>query len=305
MSQHGRKYWIKLYIELLNDDKVAPLNDSAYRRFIECLLLAGELDEGGYLPPIGRMAWKLRLPESALQTDLSHLAQNGLLELKQHSDGSERWFVTKFDERQSPSPGAERTREYRKRKKETETETETYRTVTEVTKRHTNVTPPNGSLSPVVEPSLTTQAHPAVKAMYQVTTYWPGEVTHPIIIEKIGDTPDVKALGRAYQLWMTNGNNPKNFDGICDWYHHIKADPNWTPRARFNGNGSTDATAERESLWQRAIRAIESGRVEDALLRQAIQAVGGSSSIKQANEYTTRQLKERLFHEYHRNAATA
>lgn len=74
---------------------------------------------------------------------------------------------------------------------------------------------------------------------------------------------------------------------------------------RMNGNGAGDVTAERESLWQRAIREIGAGWVEDALLRQAIQAVGGSSSIKQANEFTTRQLKERLFHEYHRNAATA
>lgn len=72
---------------------------------------------------------------------------------------------------------------------------------------------------------------------------------------------------------------------------------------RMNGQGAP-AAVESETLWQRAIREIGSGRVEDDLLRRAIQAIGGSSSIKMANEYTASRLKERLYHEY-RNIATA
>ena len=137
------KYWIKLYHEMLDDPKVGRLSDSMYRRFVECLLLAGELDEDGFLPPVEDMAWRLRMQEEAVKRDMSGLALAGLLELKAHEDG-DRWYVSKFEERQRASDAAERMREYRKRKrkaaKEKEKEedvdidTDTYRTVTRVTK---------------------------------------------------------------------------------------------------------------------------------------------------------------------------
>jgi DNA-binding transcriptional ArsR family regulator len=81
---------------MLDDPKVARLPDSSYRRFIECILLAGELDEGGYLPPVMDMAWRLRLDETTLTQDLARLASSELLEIK--PDG--RWFVTSFEKRQ-------------------------------------------------------------------------------------------------------------------------------------------------------------------------------------------------------------
>lgn len=92
----GAKYWLKLYHEMLDDPKVARLPDSSYRRFIECILLAGELDEAGYLPPVMDMAWRLRLDEATLTQDLARLASSELLEIK--PDG--RWFVTSFEKRQ-------------------------------------------------------------------------------------------------------------------------------------------------------------------------------------------------------------
>ncbi len=136
------KYWLKLYHEMIDDPKVARLPDSSYRRFIECLLLAGETDDGGYLPPLPDMAWRIRVDETTLQQDLSRLALAGMVELKEN----DRWFVTKFAERQAPSDAAERMREYRKRKRkvakekekreDTDTDTDTYRAVTDVTKRN-------------------------------------------------------------------------------------------------------------------------------------------------------------------------
>lgn len=144
------KYWIKLYHEMLDDPKVARLNDSTYRRFIECLLLAGELDENGLLPPLEDMAWKLRLSETALTQDMTRLALSEMVELKQTNDG-ERWFVSKFAERQAPSTAAYRMHEMRKRKRKepkekeikiqnTDTDTYTYQSVTHVTSRNENVT---------------------------------------------------------------------------------------------------------------------------------------------------------------------
>jgi hypothetical protein len=91
---------------MLDDPKVARLNDSAYRRFVECLLLAGEMNVGGYLPPIDDMAWRLRLQETDLQRDMTRIAQAGLVELKQY-DGDERWYITKFEKRQAATPKKE------------------------------------------------------------------------------------------------------------------------------------------------------------------------------------------------------
>jgi len=144
------KYWIKLYHEMLDDAKVARLNDSAYRRFIECMLLAGELNEQGFLPPLEDMAWRLRTSETSLDDDMTRLALGGLVERKAHEDG-ERWFITKFAERQAPSTSAQRVREFRKRKRkeadkkqitDTDIDTDTYSNVTLETKRYTNVTFP-------------------------------------------------------------------------------------------------------------------------------------------------------------------
>lgn len=148
------KYWLKLYHEMLDDAKVARLPDSIWRRFIECLLLAGEMDEGGFLPPLPDMAWRLRVDDTTMGQDLSRLALAGMVELKIDSEDNERWYVSNFAKRQSASPGAERVKQWRKRKRkeakekekeekikeeDKDTDTDTYRTVTPVTKRYSNL----------------------------------------------------------------------------------------------------------------------------------------------------------------------
>ena len=70
-----------------------------------------------------------------------------------------------------------------------------------------------------------------------MTTFWPAEAAQPVIIEKLGDSPDIAALGRAYQLWMGRGYNPKNWDAIGEWYRELIANPAWMPPAQHkNGN---------------------------------------------------------------------
>lgn len=112
-------YWIKLYYDLLDDHKVGNLPDSLKWRFIQCLLVAGETREDGFLPPVDVMAFRIRpITPEALNDDLSRLARPGLVELKQHPDGDERWFVSKFSERQQSISNAERQRAWRARKAE-------------------------------------------------------------------------------------------------------------------------------------------------------------------------------------------
>lgn len=238
------KPWVKLHIRMLHNHEIAQLPDSSYRRFTECVLFAGEehnraIEEKrevieGILPDIGYMAWILHVTVAALTDDLSRLALAGLVEL--HESG--RWFVTNFAKWQAPSTDAERQQTYRERTKNEEKEVRVrdrvIDDVTVVTKQSQSVT--SRAVQP--QPSMTTQAHPAIKAMQQVTSYWPGEIAHPVIIEKLGDTPNIKALERAYQLWISRGYNPKNFDGIGEWYKELARDIAWMPPAQYkNGNG--------------------------------------------------------------------
>lgn len=103
-------YWIKLYIELLEDPKMATLPDRLWRRVIELFLCAGKFGKNGNLPETAQLAWVLRMSTDDLEMDLKQIATTGIIQ--RTPDG---WLVTKFADRQAPVPGKERVRQFRKR----------------------------------------------------------------------------------------------------------------------------------------------------------------------------------------------
>lgn len=105
------KYWIKLYIEILDDPKMGLLNDRLYRRTIELFLIAGETDQEGLLPPLRELAWRLRVTEKQILQDLKKLEQVDIT-----ANEGERWMITNFAERQAPVSDAERMRQLRSRR---------------------------------------------------------------------------------------------------------------------------------------------------------------------------------------------
>ena len=107
----GSKYWIKLYIEILDDPKMGRLTDRLAWRTIQLFLLAGDINGSGKLPSVDDMSWRLRLKPEELETDLADLASSGIV----HKD-NDHWIVTKFEDRQAPVSDAERMRRYRGRK---------------------------------------------------------------------------------------------------------------------------------------------------------------------------------------------
>lgn len=113
------QYYLKLYHEMLDDWKVLSLPDDLKWRFVQCLLVAGELDEDGWLPEIRQFASRIRpMNPKELQSDLEALANVELVELRQYDDGCERWFVPKFEKRQQRSANAKRQADWRQREKE-------------------------------------------------------------------------------------------------------------------------------------------------------------------------------------------
>jgi DnaD/phage-associated family protein len=103
-------YWMKLYIEILDDPKMAVLPDRLWRRTIELFLVAKKLHSDGRLPETRQIAWLLRMNTDDLDADMSQIVTTGIIV----RDGS-GWFIPKFAARQSAVGDAERQQQKRKR----------------------------------------------------------------------------------------------------------------------------------------------------------------------------------------------
>ena len=268
MTAHGRNHWIKLYVEMNHDPKIGLLTDDLKWRFTSILLLAGEMGSDGFLPDIGEMAWTLRTSPDTLAGQMRTLAGRGLVELRPHPEGDERWFITRFAERQAPSTNAERQKQWRNRNAP----------VTPVTKRNAEVTPeaeaeteaeaeaegeksgaiappptPSPAFQPVPEevqkqkrrrgiqepqPAIASTAPAAVRLLAQLTGYYPGDDVAPALVKEFGETPDEDALRKAVEFWRLSTYKLTNWLGIAEWYKEIRRRPDWRPEDRFkNGNG--------------------------------------------------------------------
>lgn len=104
-------YWIKLYHEIIDDPKMMKMSEVLFSRCIKLFLLAGDHGQGGELPPLEDAAWRLRIPEEELESDLIELQRVGITS---HQDGV--WSIVKWDERQGPMSSTERVRRHRARK---------------------------------------------------------------------------------------------------------------------------------------------------------------------------------------------
>lgn len=102
------KYWIKLYHEVLDDPKMGTMSDRMWRRTIELFLLAGDYGEGGILPPMRDMAYRLRISDEILESDLVELAKEGIV-----AQIEGQWIIEKFQERQSPETASKRAKRFR------------------------------------------------------------------------------------------------------------------------------------------------------------------------------------------------
>jgi hypothetical protein len=104
------RFWIKLYIDLLDDIQFGLLPEYLKWRAIELSLVAGENGDDGLLPPVERLAWRLRLAREKLEETLSVLSQAGAVH-----ETPQGWVVADFKKNQSPLSSTERSRNSRLR----------------------------------------------------------------------------------------------------------------------------------------------------------------------------------------------
>jgi hypothetical protein len=103
-------YWLKLYMEILDDPKMATLPDRLWRRIIEIFMVAKRLGKDGDLPDTPQIAWMLRMNSDDLQLDLQQILSLGII--KRIETG---WHIVNFTKRQGPASAAERKRQQRER----------------------------------------------------------------------------------------------------------------------------------------------------------------------------------------------
>ena len=123
--------WIKLWVEMLSDPKVARLDDHRYRRFIEVLLLAGYQDGEGELPPMTDAAWLTHLTEEELTAELQDLTTTGLI-----CKSDTGWLVKNFSKRQAVSDSAMRMRKMRAKERQQQQQVTRHSDVTGVVSRY-------------------------------------------------------------------------------------------------------------------------------------------------------------------------
>jgi hypothetical protein len=105
------RHWIKLWINALDDARLATLDDTAWRVAVEIFLVAGEHGDSGKLPENSALAWRLRRDQSDMENILEQLRAVGLVRKLKHC-----YVVAKFKKRQSALSGADRQRLHRYKK---------------------------------------------------------------------------------------------------------------------------------------------------------------------------------------------
>jgi len=104
--------WLRLYKEIIDDEKTGTLNDSEFRLFIEILCIIPENNDGVTLK---FMSWRLR---KDIKKEIKELIKRGLIIEDSMQDGETLFFVNGWEKRQFPSDSSsERTKRYRQRLK--------------------------------------------------------------------------------------------------------------------------------------------------------------------------------------------
>jgi hypothetical protein len=127
MATEWKRKWIKLHVEMLDDEKVGILSDTVQLHYIKLLLIAGlRDDDDGLLPPNEKIAYRLHIPIEQAEEELEILAEAGLLE-ESHliCQGTGDYMIHKFAERQKKTMTSyERVKLYRERHKDSPNDNE-------------------------------------------------------------------------------------------------------------------------------------------------------------------------------------
>lgn len=105
--------------------------------------------------------------------------------------------------------------------------------------------------------------HIAAASWITITKSFPGYNKLQFLVDRIGDKPDTVAIANAYVFWINSGYNPNNLTGMMEWYELIKADPAWTPGAKYNKGKNNAGHSRNSGKFSKADRATQEGPTEE------------------------------------------
>lgn len=246
-----KKFWIKLFVELLDDPKMGRMSDWMWRRAVELFLLAGENGNDGLLQPVEDMAWRLRTSVEKLTESLQALSQAGVVH--ETPDG---WVVTHFKERQY-SESYERVKRFKEREKNAQSNALGNE---EETGSESTSTPDSSSVferggvgekTKTVLPETPRQAkeHQDIRVYENVSGCFPGQRDYGVVIETVqylrekhGEKLEdyLKPFWLAWSTRKTKDGRPyqkSSLVWLCEWAmsgdipraNGSEPKPNWSP----------------------------------------------------------------------------
>ena len=205
------RYWIKLWLDMLEDRKVARLPDRLWRRFVELLLVAKGEDESGKLPDLWWTARLLGLSEEELETDLVELAKPGLV-----AQVNGVWLIPKFADRQAPKTATERWHIHQRwgiQRSANEAPTH------EAPEERRGDSDSEERRKDRRKAPARPETHEAVRVFREETQRYPKKATQPEIENIVGRQPDDLELWRKIvHEWVALGFNPVNVRGMLECF---------------------------------------------------------------------------------------
>lgn len=124
--------WLRLYTDILDDEKIAQLSDNQYRIFTFLMLMASENDSGGIVTQSQQqIAWRLRMSVNRIKSAIDKLHQLNIISFENNIITFINWHKRQYKSDNS----TDRVKRFRNKKEtlpptlenrtETDTETET------------------------------------------------------------------------------------------------------------------------------------------------------------------------------------
>lgn len=219
----ANRYWIKLYIEILDDPKMGMLSADLWRFTVELFLLAGEINCNGMLQHVTQISWRLRYSVTQVETWLKQLEKAGIVEETENG-----WIVSHFEARQAASATNERVKRFRERQKEQKVKRNvTDVTVTSVTNLKRKVRPDTDtdtdntlSKDSATGPKNRPDVIQSVKIFTEISGRYSLNKTQMITLQqRVGDDPAALDKWRGVvQAWLMAGYKPTNISGMLEWF---------------------------------------------------------------------------------------
>jgi len=195
--------WLRLYTDILDDEKVVKMSDTQYRIFTYLMLLAKEKDQNGSFAysPVD-IAWRLRRPKNQIENTIEKLIELEIITIQNNNLVFINW-----SKRQYKSDNVnDRVKRYRQ-KNETLHETDQIRLDTDTEQIQKEIKAPRGeSLSLEFEKFYSEYPkHVGKKPSYQAWKKSPNKPTIDVILEALRaqkrNKAELQSLGQFCPEW--------------------------------------------------------------------------------------------------------